>query len=158
MKTDTRRYDDASGQELYRPKQGEKMVTVGGYTRDECENLANMVKAAPNKAQHSPLPWEVNGPFGPVPNQGDMEIASIEDRIAIIPRGYANDFERRKADAKLIVRSVNHADKLAEAARTLVTSYPPEDVALYLSTLVWQDPETWGALTEVPETRALARS
>jgi hypothetical protein len=50
------------------------------------------------------------------------------------------------------------ADKLAEAARTLVTSYPPEDVALYLSTLVWQDPETWGALTEVPETRALARS
>ncbi len=27
------------------------MVTVGGYTRDECENLANMVKAAPNKAQ-----------------------------------------------------------------------------------------------------------
>jgi hypothetical protein len=50
------------------------------------------------------------------------------------------------------------ADKLAEAARNLVTSYPPEDVALYLSTLVWQDPETWGALTEVPETRALARS
>src|SRR5262245_13290674 len=50
------------------------------------------------------------------------------------------------------------ADKLGEAARSLVTSYPPEDVALYLSTLVWQDPETWGALTEVPETRALARS
>ena len=50
------------------------------------------------------------------------------------------------------------AEKLAEAARSLTTSYPPEDVALYLSTLVWQDPETWGALTEVPETRALARS
>jgi hypothetical protein len=50
------------------------------------------------------------------------------------------------------------ADKLAEAARTLSASYPPEDVALYLSTLVWQDPETWGGLTEVPESRALARS
>ena len=25
---------------------------------------------------------------------------------------------------------------------------PREDVALYLSTLVWQDPDTWGALTE----------
>jgi hypothetical protein len=49
-------------------------------------------------------------------------------------------------------------DRLAEAARTLAAGYPPEDVALYLSTLVWQDPETWGALTEVPETRALARS
>ena len=50
------------------------------------------------------------------------------------------------------------ADKLAEAARTLVTSYPPEDVALYLSTLVWQDPETWGGLVDLPESRALARS
>jgi hypothetical protein len=50
------------------------------------------------------------------------------------------------------------SDKLAEAARTLTASYPAEDVALYLSTLVWQDPETWGALTEVPESRALARS
>jgi hypothetical protein len=50
------------------------------------------------------------------------------------------------------------ADKLADAARSLTTSFPAEDVALYLSTLVWQDPETWGALTEVPETRALARS
>jgi hypothetical protein len=49
-------------------------------------------------------------------------------------------------------------DKLAEAARTLTASYPAEDVALYLSTLVWQDPETWGPLTEVPESRALARS
>lgn len=50
------------------------------------------------------------------------------------------------------------AERLAEAARTLAAAYPPEDVALYLSTLVWQDPDTWGALAEVPESRALARS
>jgi hypothetical protein len=50
------------------------------------------------------------------------------------------------------------ADRLADAARSLGASYPPEDVAIYLSTLVWQDPETWGALAEVPESRALARS
>jgi hypothetical protein len=25
-------------------------------------------------------------------------------------------------------------------------------VSLYLSTLIWQDPETWGALAEAPET------
>jgi hypothetical protein len=49
-------------------------------------------------------------------------------------------------------------EKLGEAARSLGASYPPEDVALYLSTLVWQDPETWGALAEIPESRALARS
>jgi hypothetical protein len=50
------------------------------------------------------------------------------------------------------------AETLGAAARTLGTSYPAEDVALYLSTLVWQDPDTWGALADVPETRALARS
>jgi len=49
-------------------------------------------------------------------------------------------------------------EKLGEAARTLGASYPPEDVALYLSTLVWQDPETWGGLADLPESRALARS
>jgi hypothetical protein len=48
------------------------------------------------------------------------------------------------------------ADRLGEAARSLGASYPPEDVALYLSTLIWQDPDTWGALVDVPESRALA--
>ena len=43
------------------------------------------------------------------------------------------------------------ADRLREAAKSLAASYPAEDVALYLSTLMWQDPETWAGLTEVPE-------
>jgi hypothetical protein len=47
------------------------------------------------------------------------------------------------------------AERLAAAARTLTASYPPEDVALYLSTLIWQDPETWGALADIPESHAL---
>jgi len=50
------------------------------------------------------------------------------------------------------------ADRLLEAAKSLAAAYPPEDVALYLSTLIWQDPDTWGALAEAPETRALART
>ena len=40
---------------------------------------------------------------------------------------------------------------LKTAARTLAASYPPDDVALYLATLTWQDPDTWGALADVPE-------
>jgi hypothetical protein len=40
------------------------------------------------------------------------------------------------------------ADKLKAASKTLKASYPPEDVTLYLSTLTWQDPDTWGALAE----------
>ena len=48
------------------------------------------------------------------------------------------------------------AERLAEAAKTLAASYPADDVALYLSTLMWQDPDTWGGLEKVPESRAVA--
>src|SRR5918993_2568618 len=47
-------------------------------------------------------------------------------------------------------------ERLQEAAAAIAGQYPAEDVALYLSTLVWQDPETWGPLAEVPQTRAVA--
>jgi hypothetical protein len=43
------------------------------------------------------------------------------------------------------------ADRLREAARAIATSHPAEDVSLYLSTLMWQDTETWAGLAEVPE-------
>ena len=42
--------------------------------------------------------------------------------------------------------------KLAAAAEELGAKYPAEDVALYFSTLVSQDPETWGALAVLPQT------
>lgn len=41
------------------------------------------------------------------------------------------------------------AEKLKAAAADLSTKYPQDDVALYLSTLVSQDPETWGALADL---------
>jgi hypothetical protein len=47
-------------------------------------------------------------------------------------------------------------ERLAEAAKALGAAYPSEEVALYLATLIWQDPETWGPLASVPETAALA--
>jgi hypothetical protein len=48
------------------------------------------------------------------------------------------------------------ADALKGAAATLSRSYPADDVSLYLSTLIWQDPETWGALSDAPEVAARA--
>jgi hypothetical protein len=48
------------------------------------------------------------------------------------------------------------AERMREAAATLARTYPAEDVSLYLSTLVWQDPETWGTLADVPEIRNVA--
>jgi hypothetical protein len=38
---------------------------------------------------------------------------------------------------------------LKAAASALVSKYPPEDVSLYFSTLVSQDPDTWGALADL---------
>ncbi len=42
-------------------------------------------------------------------------------------------------------------EKLRSAVNAIAASFPPEDVALYLSTLTWQDPETWSPLVEFPE-------
>jgi hypothetical protein len=39
-------------------------------------------------------------------------------------------------------------EQLASAAKTLAASYPPEDVKLYFSALISQDPETWGGLSD----------
>jgi hypothetical protein len=41
-------------------------------------------------------------------------------------------------------------DKLSAAAKELAEKFPPEQVSLYLSTLVSQDPDTWGGLAESP--------
>lgn len=45
------------------------------------------------------------------------------------------------------------AGKLRAAAAELGSKFPHEDVSLYFATLVSQDPDTWGDLAEVPETR-----
>jgi len=42
-------------------------------------------------------------------------------------------------------------EKVKQAAKDLATTYPPEDVTLYLATLVSQDPETWESLVDVAE-------
>lgn len=40
-------------------------------------------------------------------------------------------------------------DRLRAAAAALAAEFPAEDVSLYFSTLVSQDPETWGELAEL---------
>lgn len=44
------------------------------------------------------------------------------------------------------------AEKLKSAAAELAAKYPADEVSLYLSTLVSQDPDTWGDLAELPQT------
>ncbi|HET7617511.1 MAG TPA: hypothetical protein VFK20_03300 [Vicinamibacterales bacterium] len=42
-------------------------------------------------------------------------------------------------------------DALKNAAAELASKFDANDVAVYLSTLVSQDPETWGALADLPQ-------
>jgi hypothetical protein len=44
-------------------------------------------------------------------------------------------------------------EKLKAAVADLATRHPAADVALYLATLVSQDPETWDGLVDLPETQ-----
>jgi hypothetical protein len=48
------------------------------------------------------------------------------------------------------------ADKIGPAAAQIAGQFPAEDVTLYLNTLLCQDPETWGALKDVPQTQTPA--
>ena len=48
-------------------------------------------------------------------------------------------------------------EKLKAAATELASKFPPQDVALYFSTLVSQDPDTWSGLAELPEAQAAGR-
>jgi len=45
------------------------------------------------------------------------------------------------------------AERLKAAADTLRASFPAEDVSLYFSTLMWQDPDMWGSLADVLPTK-----
>jgi hypothetical protein len=42
------------------------------------------------------------------------------------------------------------SEKVAAAVKTIAGQFPPENVTLYLDTLLCQDPETWKALAGVP--------
>jgi hypothetical protein len=42
-------------------------------------------------------------------------------------------------------------EQLASAVKQINEQYAREDVTLYLSTLLWQDPDTWGGLGGLPE-------
>lgn len=42
-------------------------------------------------------------------------------------------------------------EKVGPAVAAIAEKYPAEDVSLYLTTLVVQDPETWGELDKLPQ-------
>ena len=43
------------------------------------------------------------------------------------------------------------SEKIGPAVEAIAGKYPAEDVSLYLTTLLCQDPETWGELGALPQ-------
>jgi hypothetical protein len=74
--------------------------------------------------------------------QRPMMSAFLDSLEIAHENGLINDEALSKPDAA----------KLKKATAELASKYPPDEVSLYLSTLVSQDPDTWGELAELPET------
>lgn len=98
-------------------------------------------------------------------------IAQVSDLLAArLLVVYHLEFQRPMMGAFLDALGITHVDGLIEdetpktptpeaiasAADTLSASFPKDDVGRYFWTLLWQDPETWGALQDRPELAEIA--
>ncbi len=95
-----------------------------GFTCTAARTETGSPRRVSDKAQHSPFPWRtvVETDFEPCSIYADPE-----QHVADI---YGNDKRQRAANARLIVASVNHADKLAEALRDILeAAKDPESIA-----------------------------
>jgi hypothetical protein len=70
-------------------------------------------------------------------------MAAFLDALAIAHENGLIQEDQVKPDAK----------KIAPAAAHIATQFPADDVRIYLNTLLCQDPDTWGALRDVPQTQ-----
>lgn len=97
-------------------------------------------------------------------------IAQVSDLLAArLLVVYHLEFQRPMMGAFLDALGIPHVDGLIEdetpktptpeeitkAADQLASSFPKGDVGRYFWTLLWQDPETWGALQDRPELHEL---
>ena len=94
------------------PQERLRYHVTGAIERGEAEPI---IEQAPNKAQHSPLPWHMGETAqGAIIFGIDIPIADVG---SLDTRPYR--YDEQLANAKLIVASVNHAEALAEALREL---------------------------------------
>jgi hypothetical protein len=98
-------------------------------------------------------------------------IAQVSDLLAArLLVVYHLEYQRPMMGAFLDALGIMHVDGLIEdetpkqptaeaiqaAADTLSATFPKGDVGRYFWTLLWQDPETWGALQTRPELAELS--
>ena len=74
---------------------------------------------------------------------------------AQLRHGAARLERARRIQALVLDEELREAEALAVAADQLSAAFPTGDVGRYFWTLLWQDPETWGALQDRPELAGL---
>jgi hypothetical protein len=124
--------------------------------------IARQIKFRPRSVQALPVEKRAKYLAG---------IAQVSDLLAArLLVVYHLEFQRPMMGAFLDALSIPHTDGLIEedrpttptpeamaaAADALAASFPKGDVGRYFWTLLWQDPETWGALQDRPELAELS--
>lgn len=123
--------------------------------------IARQIKFRPRSVQALPVDRRAKYLAG---------IAQVSDLLAArLLVVYHLEFQRPMMGAFLDALGIAHVDGLIEdetpktptpeqiaaAADQLAAAYPKGDVGRYFWTLLWQDPETWGALETRPELHEL---
>lgn len=124
--------------------------------------IARQIKFRPRSVQALPVDKRAKYLAG---------IAQVSDLLAArLLVVYHLEFQRPMMGAFLDALGIPHVDGLIEeetpktptpeaigaAADMLAAGYPKGDVGRYFWTLLWQDPETWGALQSRPELHELS--
>ena len=119
--------------------------------------IARQIKFRPRSVQSLPIDRRAKYLAG---------LAQVSDMLAArLLVVYHLEFQRPMMGAFLDALGIAHVnglieddtpktptpDALAAAADTLSAAYPKADVGRYFWTLLWQDPDTWGALQDRPE-------
>ena len=115
--------------------------------------IARQIKFRPRSVQALPIDKRAKylaglaagvRPAGRAPAGGlSPRVPAADDgRVPRRPRHRA----RRRADRGRHARRRPTPEALTPAADTLAAAYPKADVGRYFWTLLWQDPDTWGAL------------
>jgi hypothetical protein len=119
--------------------------------------IARQIKFRPRSVQSLPADRRAKYLAG-IPQVSDLLAA----RLLVV---YHLEFQRPMMGAFLDALGIAHVNGLIEdetpktptpeqlgtAADTLSAAYPKADVGRYFWTLLWQDPDTWGALQDRPE-------
>jgi hypothetical protein len=155
---------------LWRRMPLERRIDAAGLFWDDEHSADQQMEAVASIATH--MKFRPRSVLGLAPDKRAKYLAQLPTMTdAIAARALVNyhlERQRPMMAAFLDLLGIQHengliteenvakpeAEKVRHAASELSSTFPADDVSLYLATLVSQDPETWEALIDVAEKTA----